>query len=75
MQKMTDVYRVSIKDHRKEALKRLEENERGYASLTDKRTGYAKAIKALQDLHRQVWAIYRDAPNDFEELDLTEEPQ
>jgi len=73
MQKMTDVYKISIKDHRRLAKKRLTENEKAYASLKNKESLYAKAIKGLQDLHRQVYEIYRDAPDEIQQTNTADQ--
>ena len=63
--KITDVYKISLSDHRRESAKILKENERAYSSLANKDSSYAKHIKALQDLHRQVYEIYKNAPNEL----------
>ncbi len=61
---MSDVYRVSIRDHRAIAKKKLSDNEKAYASQ-NKESAHAKGIKQLQDLHRQVYEIYKNAPNEI----------
>ena len=60
---MSDMYRVSIRDHRRIAMSKLSENEKCYDSLQNKESSYAKGIKQLQDLHRQVYSIYKNAPD------------
>ena len=60
-----DLYKISLPDHRRDSSKRLKENERAYASLTNKESPYAKQMKALQDLHRQVYEIYKNAPSEL----------
>ena len=59
------MYKLSLKDWRANAKKRLRENERAYNSLDCKKSDYAKTIKALQDLHRKVSEIYDNAPDDI----------
>lgn len=63
---MTDVYNISLKDHRSKAKKRLRENERCYDSLKNKDSLYARQIFALQELHRKVSNIYDTAPSVIE---------
>ena len=62
---MSGLYEISLKDWRRASSKTLRENERAYESLKDKTTLYAKEIKALQDLHRKVNEIYKNAPKDI----------
>ena len=65
MNSITDIYKQSLRDHRSVSAKRLRENERCYDSLRIKTTEYAKTIKALQDLHRKVYEIYKNAPSEL----------
>ena len=65
MAEISDMYKVSIRDHRKVAKKRLTENEKAYNSLQNKDSVYARSIKQLQDLHRQVYEIYKNAPDEI----------
>lgn len=64
MTNVSDMYKVSICDNRRIAKKRLLENEKAYNSLQNKNSIYAKSIKQLQDLHWQVYEIYKNAPDD-----------
>jgi len=67
-----DLYRMSIKDHRTRIKNLLRENERCYASLNNKDSYYARQVFALQKLHREVYEIYKNAPDDFETDDKPE---
>lgn len=60
-----NLYKISLPSHRRESSKRLNENERAYSSLENKNSSYAKQMKALQDLHRAVYEIYKNAPNEL----------
>lgn len=62
---MSDLYEISIPGHRKRTAKILNENVAAYDSLSDacKKSDYGRQIKALQDLHRAAYMIYRNAPN------------
>ena len=64
---MINLYQLSLHDHRRAAAKKLIKNERIYNLLTDKNSSYAKQMKALQDLHKQVYEIYRNAPDEIQE--------
>jgi hypothetical protein len=64
---MMDLYKISLQDNRRSSLKLLRENERAYALLTNKESSYAKQIKALGDLHKQVYEIYKNAPSKIED--------
>ena len=59
------MYKLSLKDHRASSKKRLAENERAYDSLKDKTSKYARTIKALQDLHKQAYEVYKNADNEI----------
>lgn len=65
MSDISMMYKVSIADHRRSAKKRLTENEKAYDSLKEKGSVYAKSIKQLQDLHRAVYEIYKNAPDEI----------
>ena len=65
MNEIADIYKVSIKDHRRIAKKRLFDNEKAYNSLQNKDSLYARSIKQLQDLHRAVYEIYKNAPDEI----------
>lgn len=62
---MINVYKVSLKDHRSSAKKRLKDNEGAYDSLKNKNSHYARQILALQNLYRRVCEIYDNAPNEI----------
>ena len=59
------MYKLSLKDHRSLAKKRLNANMRAYDSLKENTSKYAKTIKVLQILHKQVSDIYDNAENDL----------
>jgi len=59
------IYKISLRAARAKSKKTLRENERAYSSLKNKDSDYAKTIKALQDLHRQVSEIYDSADDDI----------
>jgi len=65
MTEIADMYKVSIKDHRRIAKKRLSDNEKAYNSLQNKDSLYARSIKQLQDLHRATYEIYKNAPDEI----------
>lgn len=66
MNTINDIYLISLKDIRRQSKKRLRENEKCYDSLKNKDSEYARIVKALQDLHREVYEIYRNAPDGLE---------
>ena len=71
---MSDLYSISIKDHRRKSKRLLRENERCYESLTNKESEYARQVMALQKLHRARCEIYDNAPDVLQEemtLDAT----
>lgn len=59
---MTGVYRASVASNRRKALMRVKECDR--AIPKDRTTPYAREILALQELHRQVFAIWNTAPEE-----------
>jgi len=63
---MKTIYRVSLGDARKEAASKLDQNRRAYQALKNKDSDYANTLLALQDLHRQVYEIYWEAPDEIE---------
>ena len=65
MQKFEDVYRVSLKDARSALRKKLNANIKCYDSLQNKDSGYALAIKGMQDLHKAALEIYDQAPDEI----------
>ena len=65
MQKFEDVYRVSLKDARSALRKKLNANIKCYDSLQNKDSGYARAIKGMQDLHKAALEIYDHAPDEI----------
>jgi hypothetical protein len=65
MSDIMKIYSVSLKNIRAASKKRLRENEQCYNSLNNKDSEYARIVKALQDLHRQVYEIYKNAPNEL----------
>lgn len=64
-QRMADVYKVSVKDHRAKLKGLLTRNEKAYEALNNKDSEYAIAIKSLQDLHRAAYLIYKNAPDEI----------
>jgi len=64
---MSDLYRISLPGYRRSSLDRLKENRKAYNSLTNKDGLYAKQMKALHDLHIQVYEIYKNAPDQLGE--------
>jgi hypothetical protein len=65
VQKFEDVYRVSLKDARSALRKKLNANIKCYESLQNKDSGYARAIKGMQDLHKAALEIYDQAPDEI----------
>jgi len=61
----SEVYKVSLANHRRKAKRRVSENEMSYNSLKNKESSYARSIKALGDLHKQVSEIYNNAEDDI----------
>ncbi len=60
------VYRASVKDHRAQATKRLNEARRAYTGLRAKTTTYAREINELLTLHARVAEVWRTAPDDIQ---------
>lgn len=65
MSNISDIYLISLKDVRRKHKKALKENEQCYNSLKNKDSEYARIVKALQDLHRKAYEIYKDAPDEI----------
>lgn len=63
---MVDLYSISIKENRKATKKRLNEINLSYEVLKDKSTLYARQIKALADLYRDVYLVYKNAPDQID---------
>ena len=59
-----NLYAISLPNHRRKAKSLLMQNKSAYNSLSNKDSNYAKQMKALQDLHRQAYEIYENAPDE-----------
>jgi len=59
------VYRESVKDHRTQATKRMNEAQRAFNGLRDKSTTYAREIAELLALHARIAEVWRTAPDDI----------
>ena len=58
-------YKIGLRAARSKIKETLRESELGYSIFKNKDSDYARSIKALQDLHRQVSEIYDSADDDI----------
>ena len=56
------IYTVSLKDARSALRIKVHENNKFYEALRNKESDYAKAVKAIGDLHKKALAVYESAP-------------
>ena len=69
MNTVKDIYLISLKSARRRLKKAVRENEQCYNSLKNKDNEYARIVKALGDLHRSAYEIYKNAPDELKNPD------
>ena len=65
MNKFNNIYSTTLKQHREESKKRFNESSKSFESLKNKDSDYAIAVKAINDLHKQVCDVYNGAPDEI----------
>lgn len=66
------VYEISLREKRKEAKDEMLSAAVAYNCLNNKKTDYARTVKAWSGLLADVYLVYKEAPDSIKELDNKE---